>query len=267
MTSGVDDRVTSILRDGANWRYSYGEPTAGSSSLTVTDPAGRVRRYTSDLSVGLPTRVEDEFGRATSYSYDDAGRVLTMTAPGGQVTAHAYDPRGNVLRTTVTPTEGGAGVTTSATYPTTCTIFATCNLPLTTTDARGNSTSYDYAVHGGVTSAITRDAKGVILRMERTRYAQVSGVWLPVKSWSCRTTAECEDTADAVQIVTAYDVVQANSQDDRRGRWIGGVDHCDLKHLPGRCAGSRRPIAGDRRYHPIILRPRQAVTCSPFSGR
>ena len=197
-------RVTSVVRDGATWTYSFTLPTAATSALTVTDPTGRARKYQSDLNVGLPTRIEDEYGRVTAYTYDSSYRLKTATSPGGQVTTYDYDANSNVVTTTVTA-PGGATLSSSATYADfSCATAGTCNRMATSTDVRGTVTSYAYdATHGGLTSAVTINAGG-LSPSSQTRYAQVNGVWLPNRTWSCRTQAACDGTADAVQTSVQY---------------------------------------------------------------
>lgn len=196
--------VTSVVRDGATWAYNFTNPTAATSKLIVTDPVGRVRTYESDIAVGLPKRIEDEYGRVTSYTYDDVGRVKTSTSPGQQVTSYEYDTKGNLTKTTVTAV-GGATLSQSSTYGDySCATAGICNRMATSTDQAGIVTNYTYdAANGEVTSAITQNVGGVNPSTQ-TRYSQVAGVWLPSSSWSCRTQANCEGTADAVKTVTTY---------------------------------------------------------------
>ncbi|MFS2108604.1 RHS repeat domain-containing protein [Sphingomonas sp. Sphisp140] len=196
--------VSSVVRDGVTWTYSFTNPTASTSALTVTDPVGRVRKYQSDLAVGLPTRIEDEYGRVTAYSYDTSGRLKTATSPGNQVTTYEYDSKGNLQKTTVTAV-GGATLVTSATYNDySCTIVGTCNRMATSTDAAGVVSTYGYdATHGGVTSITTQNSGGVNPSTQ-VRYSQIAGVWLQSSTWSCRTQANCEGTADAVKTATTY---------------------------------------------------------------
>ncbi len=196
-------RVSSIVRDGATWVYAFASPTASTSTLTVTDPAGRARKYQSDLTVGLPTRVEDEYGRATVYTYSN-GRLKTGTSPGGQVTTYDYDDRGNLTKTTVTAV-GGATLASSATYQDyTCTTAGICNRMASSTTARGMVTTYGYdPTHGGVTSAVTQNTGGANPSVQ-IRYTQVAGVWLPTSNWTCVSQASCENAPDAVRTVTQY---------------------------------------------------------------
>lgn len=197
-------RVTSVLRDGATWTYNFTFPTSSTSTLTVTDPVGRTQKYESNLIVGLPTRLEDEYGRVTSYTYDSSYRLRTVTSPGGQVTTYDYDAKSNVVATTVAATDGTT-LSSSARYADfSCTTVGTCNRIETSTDVRGVVTNYSYdATHGGLTSAVTSNASGTNLNTQ-VRYAQVSGVWLPTRTWACRTQAACDGTADATQTTVQY---------------------------------------------------------------
>ncbi len=196
--------VTSIVRGGATWLYNYAVFPTGVSTLSVTDPTNRVRKYTSDRIIGLPTRVEDEYGRVSLYSYDSRYRLKTATSPGGQVTTYSYDARGNVTDTVVTPASGGAALSTAAAYPPDCANAVTCNSPISTTDARKQVTTYTYdPIHGGVTT-VTAPAVNGVSPQTRYGYAQIAGTWLQTSVATCRTMASCAGTADEVKTTTAY---------------------------------------------------------------
>jgi YD repeat-containing protein len=47
--------------------------------------------------VGNETSVTDANNHRTSYTYDAAGRILTVTAPDGGVTTYTYNAAGNEL--------------------------------------------------------------------------------------------------------------------------------------------------------------------------
>lgn len=199
---GSTGTVTSIVKDGATWSYTFTTPTATVSKLEISDPTGRIRKYESDRNVGLPTRFEDEYGRVTSYTYEN-NRLKTTTSPGGQISTYEYDSNSNLTKTTVTG--GGKTLTTSATYADfNCTVAGLCNRMKTSTDAAGIVTTFDYdPTHGGVISAITQNSGGTNPSTQ-TRYTQVAGVWMPNVTWTCRTQASCENSADAVKVVTQY---------------------------------------------------------------
>jgi RHS repeat-associated protein len=98
------------------------------------------------------TSVTDGKAQATSYAYDGANHVLTVTAPGGAVTSYAYDGIGNMTR----KTDPNAHVT-NYTYDDAGRL-ATVADPLTRTwsytyDANGNLTRADLPGGGSVTRA------------------------------------------------------------------------------------------------------------------
>ncbi len=264
-------RVTSVLRDGATWNYAFTQPTGTTSALTVTDPTGRTRKYQSDLSVGLPTRTEDEYGRATLYGYDSSNRLKTVTSPGGQITTYEHDANANVTQTTVTASNA-ATLTSSATYADySCTTVGTCNRLATSTDVRGVVTTFGYdPTHGGQTSAITSNAGGVN-PSSQTRYTQVAGVWLPSRTWSCRTQAACDGTADAAQTSIQYN---ANLLPSTMTRGAGDGSLTATSSATYTAAGDvltvDGPLAGaadtTRLYYDAARQPLGAVGPDPDGG-
>ena len=116
-----------------------------------------------------------------------------------------------------------ANIVTSATYATSCSNTITCNLALTTTDARGAVTNYSYdSTYGGVTAATapaattggtrpeTRVTYGVQQAWVKTSaggYAALAtGISLPTGVRTCSTgaAAACTGTADEVVTTIAY---------------------------------------------------------------
>lgn len=79
-------------------------------------------------------------GHTTNYtSYDDHGRLLSITDANGLVTSYTYDARGRILSITQTPTTGAARVTTY-TYD-----LAGQILTITTPDSLVQTHAYDAA--------------------------------------------------------------------------------------------------------------------------
>ena len=106
----------------------------------------------SETKYNRPVSDTDPTGRTTTYQYDSFGRLTRTTLPEGDYVQYSYDARGNVTETRrVSKTPGTpADIVTSAAYPATCSNPVTCNLPTSTTDARGFVTDYSYdPVHGG----------------------------------------------------------------------------------------------------------------------
>ena len=213
-TSGV---VTSVTADGVTTTY---ELAASGSTGTMTvrnmlDDETIERSIVSDLNIGRPISVTDPLDRTTTFAYDAHGRLTRVTAPLGNYVEYVYDEntdaRGNVTRTirsSGTNPQSTPPVVITAAYSTTCVNVVTCNLPISTTDARGNVTEYEYdPTHGGILSvtspAVTVNGQSVRPQV-RTSYTQVSGVHLPTRISACQTGATCADTADEVRTTTQY---------------------------------------------------------------
>ncbi len=147
---------------------------------SVTDPAGKVTRFTYDGlgRVLSETETTDTFpaGLTTQYAYDGLGRVVSQTDPATTnrvtgaahtaVTTTVYNVDGQVTSQTVSDTTGGdAARTESATYN-------THGQQDTVTDPAGNVSRYEYDVYGnvvketevdgGITTS-TYDAEGNLL--------------------------------------------------------------------------------------------------------
>jgi len=219
-TMDVNAHVTSVVRDGMTWSYSY-SVSGTTATLTRTDPLSHTRVYTSDLTVGLPTSVQDENGHTTSYSYDSSGRVTRVTAPEGNYVQYTYDSRGNVTQTQAVAKDLTTTITSSASYPSGCTNLVTCNLPTSTTDARGNTTDYTYdSTHGGVLT-VTAPAPTSGANRPQTRYTY-SALQAYVKNSSgsivgsgqnsyrltavsqCQTGSSCAGSSDELKTTIAY---------------------------------------------------------------
>ncbi|HEX8644505.1 MAG TPA: RHS repeat-associated core domain-containing protein [Allosphingosinicella sp.] len=201
--------VTSVAADGVTTNYSRAV-SGSTATMTVTNALSQQTVIVSDLTVGRPTSVTDALGRATLMQYDAAGRPTRITAPEGNYTQLSYDARGNVTQTqhVAKPGSGLANVTTSATFPSSCTNVVTCNFPTSTTDARGNVTDYSYdPVHGGVltvTAPAVTVGNAAVRPQVRTIYSLVAGVHLPTQISSCQTQSACAGTADEARTTTVY---------------------------------------------------------------
>lgn len=168
-------KVATATDASGTWNYSYVD-TATTRTTTVTGPLSHQAVYVSDLASGLLTSVTDALNHTRSYQYDGAGRPTRITNPEGDYATLNYDARGNVTSQVYTPKAGSglANITVSAAYPASCTTPVTCNLPTSTTDARGQVTDYTYdATHGGVLT-VTRPASAAGTTRPQTRYAYAS---------------------------------------------------------------------------------------------
>ena len=178
--TGTPAAVASVTRDGV--RTNYARVVNGTTATmtitaddgnpnTATDP---VTTIVSDLSIGRPTSVTDPLNRTTSYQYD-AGRLRRVTRPEGNYVEYTYDVRGNVTATRFVA-KGSAlpDIVTSASFDLTCANPVKCNRPNSTTDARGNVTTYTYEpAHGGV-ATVTGPAPSTGVTPPQTRYSYTS---------------------------------------------------------------------------------------------
>ncbi len=105
----------------------------------------------------------DPLGRTSLAAYDDLGRKASETTPELGVVAYVHDVRGNITATTKTPKPGSTlpVLVSSATYvdgatilPWACANLATCNQPLTETDARNAVTNYTWNANGSLAQVL-----------------------------------------------------------------------------------------------------------------
>lgn len=104
----------------------------------------------------------DPLNNVTSREYFGAGPLRREIYPEGNSVEYLYDVRQNLLETRLKakPSSGLTDITSSATYvegPTVavCANQLTCNLPATSTDPRGKSTSYIYSNDRGQLLTVT----------------------------------------------------------------------------------------------------------------
>lgn len=214
--------VTDVTDASGSWTYDY--TYSGSNQTTVaTGPLGQQLTAVSDLTIGRATSVKDALNNTWSYQYS-AGNLSRITAPEGDYTQLTYDARGNVTetRSVAKPGSGSiADIVTSATYPASCANPVTCNLPITTTDARGGVTDYVWdSVHGGLTS-VTEPAPATGAARPQTRIAYAAqtaqyknsagvitaaptSVTLPVEVSACAIGTSCDGTAEEVLTTVVY---------------------------------------------------------------
>jgi len=92
VTSSYDSKgrlTKSVGPKGETTSYSYDER---GNLVAVTDPLGRVSSFTYDVA-GNQTSATDPGGAITSFTYDAMGNMLTQTDPLGKTTIFAYDGR------------------------------------------------------------------------------------------------------------------------------------------------------------------------------
>lgn len=176
----VAERITSVT-DPTGAVTDTLEDAAGRLSA-IFDPAGVTTTYVRDEEGNVLTEGvggspwDDTFPIATTYTYDNAGRMVTMTDPRGNesgcdcaadyTTTYGYDPAGNITSAT-----DPLGHTTSTTYD-------ALSRPVTRIDPRGKATTLSYDSAGRVhtittptsrTTTYSYDANGNVTGREDPR--------------------------------------------------------------------------------------------------
>lgn len=196
--TGSRDRVVrQTLGDGRVITYSYlptSLPCRYIGSVTMNDAGA-----STVMSIGFDNQDHDysnvisaldPLNRPTQYQWGGRnpqaawlyrnGNLGSITFPAGNSLSYQYDDRGNVIeaRRTAAPGSGLENIVQSAVFPTMCTNPRTCNRPLSTADARGHITEYEYdPTHGGLLSETgPPDANGV--RPRKRYYYQQRYAWL-----------------------------------------------------------------------------------------
>lgn len=208
----ASNRVSSITREGVNWNYAF-SLSGTTMTSTRTDSLNRTRTVVANTLIGLPTSITDELQHTTSFEYDGSGRQTKTTSPEGNFTQLTYDARGNVTQTRSVAKSGSgiADIVSAASYPGSCTAAASCNKPLSTTDARSNVTDYvwDGTTGNLVSVTIPAPTAGAVRPKANYGYTNVTtpGGTVVSKLTSvsrCQTQASCAGTADEVKQSVIY---------------------------------------------------------------
>lgn len=227
-----DFRVSGVTDASGAWTYGYS--TSGPTQTTVTTgPLNQRLTVAANLTTGRATSVTQltsaspVTSRTWAYQYDADLRTTRVTQPEGDYVTYAYDSRSNPTLTTYVPKPGSGllNIVTRAAFPATCFNPVTCNLPITTTDARGAVTNYSWdSTHGGLLS-VTAPAPVTGAARPQTRYtydnfqaryhnsattfANGSAVILPVEISACATGVSCNGAANEVLTTIAYPTTSA----------------------------------------------------------
>lgn len=226
----TSQKVSSVSYAGQTpWTYIYqnnltwlDSPSNGWTK--VKSPLLNETEYTFS-SLNNPTAIENPLGKTTNYTYTAPQQVvLRKTEPEGNYVEYGYDGWAHVTQTTMVakPGSGLSNIVSSAAFAN-CPTLATCDKPSSTTDARGNTTSYTYnSTHGGVLTE-TGPAVGGVTPQRRYSYAQryawiknsggsyvqaSAPVWVRTEERFCKTTnpttTGCTGGASD-EVVTTYD--------------------------------------------------------------
>ncbi|HEX4986923.1 MAG TPA: DUF6531 domain-containing protein [Burkholderiales bacterium] len=111
------NRVTHIAyHDGSTVDYTYDQGTYGKGHLTLiteTNTAVQVIHQIQDVydihgRLTSDTRTIGGVAFVTSYGYDSAGRLATITYPSGRLVSYSFDAAGRISGMTTTPAGGSA---------------------------------------------------------------------------------------------------------------------------------------------------------------
>jgi RHS repeat-associated protein len=216
----TNGRVSSATKAGITTSYAYSD-SGNTRTTTVTFPGGATRILTFDIAKAVPLTDQDELSHTTTYHYDSSARLDQVTAPEGNYVQYTYDTRGNVTGT-LAHAKSGSGlsdITTSAVFPSSCTNVLTCNKPSSSTDARGNTTSYSWdGTHGGLLS-VTAPAIGGVSPETRYGYTALQAYYKDssgsivasgqntyelTSTSQCQTGASCSATSDEAKVTISY---------------------------------------------------------------
>jgi RHS repeat-associated protein len=202
--------VSSVTRNGVT--TSYSRSVSGTTATeTVTNALSQTMTAVSDLTTGRPTSVTDGNGHTTSFQYDTSSRATRVTNSEGDYVQATYDTRGNPTQIDHVAKSGSglATISTTASFPSSCTVAASCNQPTSTTDARGNTTDYAYDSTTGLPTSVTLPAPTSGANRPQTRYGytldSASGVNRLTSLSQCQTGASCAGTSDEVKTAIGYD--------------------------------------------------------------
>jgi RHS repeat-associated protein len=214
VTTNLYDASGNLLQTtdpaGAVTRFTY---DAAGNRLTETDAAGQVTTFEFNGRGNL-TREVDALGVATSFTYDGNGNRLTesttRTLPDGSTetlaTSFAYDDAGRVTATT--RPDGS----------TTATGYDTLGQVTSTTDPLGRTTSFSYDLLGRQTETNFPDGTG------ESRAYDAAGRLTAVTDRAGRVTSYLYDPAGQLLETTFADGSSVASSYDAAGRLVATTD-------------------------------------------
>lgn len=215
--SGLVSNVFTSVQGNDSDLYSYSDSGGVRTTTIAPSVDGGDRIVKTNLTAGWTTEFwEDSSGtRKTVLTRDAYGRITRTTLADGSYTDLTYDGRGNVTQMVLAPKTGSglSNITTSASFPGSCSNAKTCNQPDSATDARGYRTDYTYSsTHGGVLTVTLPAPSGSTPVGSGTRpetrftYADAStGIYRLDTTKSCATGSSCTNAANETVQSFTYD--------------------------------------------------------------
>jgi len=225
-------------KNGNTMSISYDSYNAPASMTMAT---GATTAYTYD-QFGDKRTSTNEYNQTTIYDYEadlitllgkmsSTGRVIYEKRPEGTIIRHTYDGSGNMLTTTTTLPDGTV-TTESSTYD-------AFNRKISTTDKRGNTTTYEYDARGNKTA--TTDSEGRTTTYEYNNHNKLTKTIYPdgtteTKTYDAmdnllsetnqegETTSYVYDDADRLIQTTYPDGTNTSSTYDAAGRVTSATD-------------------------------------------
>jgi RHS repeat-associated protein len=214
-----DGRVSSFSNGTNSWSYVW-DPEDTITLVTITDGLSNTRQISSYTASALVKSDRDGLGNNTTYRYDAYGHLDKITYPAGNQIQYGYDARGNVTSTTLVPVTGSglSNIVSSASYDSTCTYVAKCNKPNTTTDQRGQGTTYTYNTSTGVLTDVYYPGVGGVAPAAHYTYTPSSAyyknsagsivagstIYKLTNTSTCATTASCTGGSDEIKSSIVY---------------------------------------------------------------
>jgi RHS repeat-associated protein len=215
-------KVKTLTNASGTWKYLiHNSVLLFGVNTTVTDPLLNIVKLAE--TSGTTRTFTDPLNRVTVNVAGPNEELVKLTSPEGNEVRVTYDTRWNPteVRRVAKAGSGLADVVTSLTYPAACTNPKTCNKPLTSTDAKGNVTTYTYdPTHGGATTVTSPPAatggtapqtrntftplQAYIKTSTGSTMASGQPVYQLTATSACQTTASCTGALDEIKTTTDF---------------------------------------------------------------
>lgn len=284
-SSGKVSNVSGNVGGWFNTDYTYSDASGVRTTTATPYFEGNASITKTNIANGWVTELwADSAGtRKTVITRDGYGRVTRTTRADGDYTDLTYDGRGNVTQIVEAPktASGLSAITTTASYPGSCSDAKTCNKPDWTADARGYRTSYAYSsTHGGVLSVtlpnpdISVSAPGTTGTRPETRYTYAdasTGIYRLDTTKSCASGSSCANASNETVQAFTYDSQRRVLTTTLRAGDSSISSTSSVTYTPlGDVATIDGPLSGTSDtaylYYDDVRRLRASVTPDPDSG-